>query len=95
MAAVARRSGRAPDVMRSVVARPEPVLMLGTPNMELRYCSTSRAQELLELLGLAHPSRQWNTSTTRKEGTVGKMRWLPLMVTDTESDVVFGMRAPG
>ena len=54
MAAVARRSGWALDVMRSVAAGSEPVLMLGAPDMELRYCSTSRAQELL---GLAHRSR--------------------------------------
>ena len=53
MAAVARRSGQAPDVMKSVAAGPEPVLMPVAPGMELRYCSTSPAQELL---GLAHPS---------------------------------------
>ena len=69
MAAVARRSGRAPDVMQSVAAGPEPVLMPGAPDMELRYCSTSRAQELL---GLAHPSRQW--SKTGKAETVAKAR---------------------
>ena len=60
--------------------------------MEMRYCGTSRAQELL---GLAHPSRQWNRSKTRKEETVAKTRWLVLMVTETESDAVVGMRAPG
>ena len=47
MAAVARRSGRAPDVMKSVAAGPEPVLIPCAPDMELRYCSTLRAQELL------------------------------------------------
>ena len=90
MAAVARRSGRASDVMKSVAAGPEPVLMPGAPDMELRYCSTSRAQELL---GLAHPSRQW--SKTRKAETVAKGRWMVLIVTETESDAVVGMRAPG
>ena len=92
MAVVARQSGRAPDAMRSVAAGPEPVLMPGAPDMELRYCSTSRA---LGLLGLAHPSRHWSRSKTRKEETVAKMRWLVLMVTETESDTVVGMRAPG
>ena len=43
LAAVARRSGRPPDVMKSVAAGPEPVLMPGAPDMELRYCSTSPA----------------------------------------------------
>ena len=90
MAAVARRSGRAPDVMKSVAAGFEPVLMPRAPDMELRYCSTSRAQELL---GLAHPSWQW--SKTRKAETVVKARWLVLMVTETESDAVVGMRGPG
>ena len=41
MAAVARPSGRAPDVMRSVAAGAEPVLKSGAPDMQLRYCSTS------------------------------------------------------
>ena len=91
MAAVARRSGRAPDVMKSVAAGREPVLMPNAPDMELRYCSTSRAQELL---GLAHPSRHWSRSKTRKAETVAKARWLVLMVTETESDAVDGMRAP-
>ena len=90
MAAVARRSGRAPDVMKSVAAGPEPVLMPGAPDVELRYCSTLRAQELL---GLAHPSRQW--SKTRGAETMAEARWLVLMVTETESDAVVGMRAPG
>ena len=54
VAAVSRCSGRAPDVMRSVAAGPEPVLMPGAPDIELRCCNTSRAQELQ---GLAHPSR--------------------------------------
>ena len=70
MAAVARRNGLAPDVMRSVAAGPEPVLMPGGPDMELRYCSgacTSRAQELH---GLAHPSRQWSRSKTHR-----RSRW--------------------
>ena len=92
MAAPARRSGRAPDAMKSVVAGPEPVLMPAAPDMEWRYCSTSRAQELL---GLAHPSRQWSRSKTRKAETVAKARWLVLMVTETESGAVDGMRAPG
>ena len=90
MAAVVRRSGRAPDVMKSVAAGPEPLLMPGAPDMESRYCSTSRAQELL---GLAHQSRQW--SKTRKAETVAKAQWLVLMVTETESDAVVCMRAPG
>ena len=92
MAAVARRSGRAPDVMRSVAAGPEPMLMRDAPEMELRYCGTSRAQELL---GLAHPSRQWSRSMTRKEEPVAKTWWLVLIVTETETDAVVGMRAPG
>ena len=66
--------------------------MPGAPDMELRYCSTSRVQELL---GLAHPSRQWSRSKTRKEEPVAKIRWLVLIVTETESDAVVGMRAPG
>ena len=90
MAAVARRNERAPDVMKSVAAGPGPVRMPGAPDMELRYCSTSRAQELM---GLAHPTRQW--SKTRKAETVAKARWLVLMVTETESDAVVGMRVPG
>ena len=90
MAAVARRNGRAPNVMKSVAAGPEPLLMPSALDMELRYCSTSCAQELL---GLAHPSRLW--SKTRKAETVAKARWLVLMVTETESDAVVGMRAPG
>ena len=90
MAVVARRSGWDPDVMRSVAAGPEPVLMSGAPDMELRYCSTSRAQELL---GLVHPRRQWSRSKTHKEEPVAKTRWLVLMVTETESDAVVGMRA--
>ena len=36
MAAVARRSGRAPDVMKSVAAGPEPLLIPGAQDMELR-----------------------------------------------------------
>ena len=91
MVAVASRSGRAPNVLKSVAAGPEPVLMPGAPDMELRYCKTSRAQELL---GLAHPSRQWSKSKTRKEETVAKTRWLVVMVSETESDAVVGMRAP-
>ena len=43
IAVLARRSGRAPDAMKSVAAGPEPVLMPAAPDMELRYCSTSRA----------------------------------------------------
>ena len=67
-----------PTVMRSLAAGPKPVLMPGAPDMELRYCSTSRAQELL---GLAHPSRQWSSSKTRKEELVAKTWWLVLIVT--------------
>ena len=92
MAAVARRSGCAPDMMRSVAAGPDPVLIPGAPDMELRYCSTSRAQELL---GLPHPSRQWSRIKTRKGDMVAKTRWLVLMATETESDAVVGMRALG
>ena len=92
MAVVARRSGLAPNMMRSVAAGPEPLLMPCALDMELRYCSTSGAQELL---GLAHPSRQWSRSKTRKEEPVAKTRWLVLIVTETESDVVVGMRASG
>ena len=92
MAAVARRIGRAPDVMTSAAAGPEPFLMPGASDMESRYCGTWRAPELL---GLARPSRQWSTSKTRKEETVAKTWWLVLMVTGTESDGVVGMRAPG
>ena len=92
MAAVARRSGRAPDVMRSTATTPEPELMPGAPGMELRYYSTLRAQKLL---GLAHPSRQWSTSRTRKEEPVVKTRWLVLVVTEPGSDAVVGMMAPG
>ena len=91
MAAVGRRSGRAPDVIRSVAAGPEPVLMLGAPDMELRYCTTSQAQELL---GLAHPSGQLSRSKTCKEEPLVKTRWLNLMVTATKSYTVVGMRAP-
>ena len=54
MAAVARCSGHAPDVMRSVAAGHEPVLRPTDADVEQRYCSTSRVQELL---GLMHPSR--------------------------------------
>ena len=91
MAAVATRTGRAPDAMMSVAAGPEPVLMPGVPDMELRYCTRSRAHELL---GLAHPSRQWSGSKTRKEEPVAKSWWLVPMVTETESDAVVSMRAP-
>ena len=66
--------------------------MPGAPDMELRYGSTSRAQELM---GLVHPSGQWSWSKTRKEEPVAKTRWLVLFVTETESDAVVGMRAPG
>ena len=72
--------------------RPKLVLMPGAPDMDLRYYSTSRAQELL---GLAHPSRQWSRSKTRKEEMVAKTRWPVGMVTETKSDAVVGMRAPG
>ena len=71
MAVVARHSGQAPDVMGSTAAGPEPVLMPGDADMELRYCSTSRLQELL---GLVHSSRQWSRSKTRKKQLVVKSR---------------------
>ena len=65
--------------------------MPGAPGMELRYCSTSPAQELL---GLAHTSRQWRRTKTRKQAPVAKTRRLVLIVTQTESDTVVGMRVP-
>ena len=66
--------------------------MPGAADVELSYRRTSRAQELL---GLPHPSRQCSRSKTRKEETPAKTRWLVLMITETDSGAVVGMRAPG
>ena len=85
MAAVARRSGRARDVMRSLVAGSEPVLMPADSDIELRYCSTSQAQELLALV---QPSHQWSSRKTGKVQLAPLSRWLVLIVTDTETDTV-------
>ena len=89
MAAMARRSGGAPDVMRSVAAGPEPVLRPTDAGVELRCCSTSRVQEPL---GLVHPSRKRGRS--RKEQPVLRSRWVVLLVTETESDAALYMRPP-
>ena len=90
MAAVARRSGGAPDVMRRVAAGCEPVLRPTYSDVELRYCSTSRVQELL---GLVHPSRKWSRSL--KEQPVLRSRWVVLLVTKRESDAALYMGPPG
>ena len=90
MAAVARRSGGVLDVMRGVAAGPEPVLRPTDADVELRYCSTYRVQELL---GLLHPSPKWSRS--RKEQPVLRSRWVVLLVTETESDAALYMRPLG
>ena len=76
--------------MRSVAAGPEPVLRPTDADVKLRYCSTSRVQELL---GLVHPSRKWSRS--RKEQPVLQSRWAVLLVMETESDAALYMRPPG
>ena len=61
-------------------------------DMELRYCSTFRVQEVLSLV---HPSRKWSRSRSPKEQPVVKSRWVVPIVTETESDTALYMRAPG
>ena len=90
MAVVARRSGGAPDFMRSVAAGPEPVLRPTDPDVKLRYYSTSQVQELL---GLVHPCRKWSGS--RKEQPVLRSRWVVLLVSEAVSDAALYMRPPG
>ena len=92
MAAVARRRGRARDVTRSPVAAPEPVLMPADAEIRLRYCSTSRAQELLALV---QPSHQWSSRKTGKVQAAAMSRWLVLIVTETGTDMVVGLRNLG
>ena len=90
IAAVVRRSGRAPDVMRSVVAGPEPMLLPGGPGHGaevLQYLASAG------VAGLGAPKSAVEQEQDPEE--VAKTRWLVLMVTETESDAVVGMRAPG
>ena len=68
------------------------MLLPDAPDMELRYRSTSRAQQLL---GLAHPIGQLSRSMTRKEEPVVKSRCLVLIVRESKSAAVVDMRAPG
>ena len=77
-----RRSGRAPNVMRSVAAAPHAVLR-------------PPYRPVQDLLGLVHPSRQWRRSRCRKEQPVVKSRCVVLIVAETESEAALYMRVPG
>ena len=92
MAAVTRRNRRAPDMIRSDAARPEPVLGSTDIDIKLRYCSTSRVQEFL---GLVHPSRNLKWSSSRKELPLLQSRSVVRLVTETESEAALYMRPRG
>ena len=58
-AMMAGRSGRGPNMTKSVAAGPEPVLRPTNAGIELRYCNTSRVHELF---GLVHLGCMWSMS---------------------------------
>ena len=89
MAALARRSGRAHDVMKRVAADPEPVVRPTDAAMEMIYCSTTRVQKLL---GSVRPSQKWSKTWMH---LVVKRQWVVLLVNETESDVAMYVKPPG
>ena len=90
MATVETRSGRAPHVVKSVAAGPQPVLRPTDAGIELRYCSTCPVQDLL---GWVRPTCKWSRS--RKQQAVRKSPCVVMLVTETESEAVVYVRPPG
>ena len=90
LAALARRSGRGPDVMKSVAAGPEPVPKPTDAGIEVRYCGTSRMQEPFRLV---HPSCQRSKSS--KEEHIVNSRWVVMLVIKEESGGALYMKPPG
>ena len=72
LAVVASGTGLGPHVMKSIAASLEPVLKPTDTNIEVRYCSTSRVQELI---GLVHPRRQRRASSMQEHILKRLERW--------------------